>query len=200
MSQTLPSILIVEDDDSLRQVLSMIFEAGGYGVRSAPDGIEALAELRRDVPSVLLTDLEMPRMSGFELLSVVRRRFPMIPLIAMSGAYSGCRPPPGVAAHAYYEKGNMSVDPLIEMVNALATRSLPRPEECGYPIWISGESMYQSNIFVSCPECLRPFSHALAKGSRGINEASCPHCKARFDCSLYPFAADELVDRITALL
>jgi len=43
-------------------------------------------------------------MSGFELLSVVRRRFPAIQLIAMSGAFSGDGIPPGVAADAFMKK------------------------------------------------------------------------------------------------
>jgi CheY-like chemotaxis protein len=198
MSQSLQSILIVEDNDSLRRLLSMIFEGGGFRVCSAPDGIEALAELRRGIPKVLLTDLEMPRMSGFELLSVVRRRFPTLPLIAMSGAYSGCTLPPGVAADAFYEKGNASVDPLIEMVDTLAKRGVLHPGSGRYPVWISSESMDQSNIFVSCPECMRPFSHAPTQSSRRTNEASCPHCKARFECALYPYAIGRPVDFVTA--
>ena len=57
-------------------------------MRSAEDGFSALEEIRRLTPDVLLSDLNMPHMSGFELLSVVRRRFPAIYAIAMSGAFS----------------------------------------------------------------------------------------------------------------
>ena len=74
-------------------------------MRSAEDGFSALAEIRREVPGVLLSDLNMPGMSGFELLSVVRRRFPSIQVIAMSGAFSGDGIQPGVAADAFYAKG-----------------------------------------------------------------------------------------------
>ena len=48
----------------------------------------------------------MPGMSGFELLSVVRRRFPAVLVIAMSGAFSGDQVPSGVTADAFYPKGN----------------------------------------------------------------------------------------------
>jgi hypothetical protein len=48
----------------------------------------------------------MPEMSGFELLSIVRRQFPTISLVAMSGAFSGTQIPCGVTADAFYEKGN----------------------------------------------------------------------------------------------
>ena len=57
----------------------------------AEDGFSALAEIRKEVPDILLSDLNMPRMSGFELLSVVRRRFPSIRTIAMSGAFMATR-------------------------------------------------------------------------------------------------------------
>ena len=98
-------LLIVEDNVILRTTLSFIFLEYGYDVRSAADGFSALVEIRREAPDVLLSDLNMPGMAGFELLSVVRRRFPEIRVIAMSGASSGDRVPPGVAADGFYEKG-----------------------------------------------------------------------------------------------
>ena len=77
------SILIVEDDESVRRSYADVFSYLGYGTRTAPDGLAALIEIREKVPDILLSDLNMPAMSGFELLSVVRRRFPSVYLIAM---------------------------------------------------------------------------------------------------------------------
>jgi CheY-like chemotaxis protein len=82
-------LLIVDDEVSLRSSLSQIFTTFGYSVRSAEDGFSALAAMRNEIPDILLSDLNMPGMSGFELLSVVRRRFPAIQVIAMSGAFFG---------------------------------------------------------------------------------------------------------------
>jgi CheY-like chemotaxis protein len=64
----------------------MLLMRAGYDVAVAADGFEALSQLGKTLPHIVVSDLEMPRMSGFELLSVVRRRFPQILTVAMSGA------------------------------------------------------------------------------------------------------------------
>lgn len=72
-------VLVVDDDPSVLEISSVVFKENGYEVRTAADGFEALIELRRSRPGVIVSDLAMPNMSGFELLSVVRRRFPHYP-------------------------------------------------------------------------------------------------------------------------
>jgi CheY-like chemotaxis protein len=57
-------------------------------------------------------------MSGFELLSTIRTQFPAIPLIAMSGAFSGSQVPDGVIADAFYEKGT-NPSRLMQLVSAM---------------------------------------------------------------------------------
>jgi CheY-like chemotaxis protein len=99
------SVLLVEDDGDLRAVLSAMLAHTGYQVRTACDGVSALQEIQTGVPDLIVSDLKMPRMSAFELLSVLRAQFPAIPLIAMSGAFSGSQVPDGVIAEAFYEKG-----------------------------------------------------------------------------------------------
>ena len=111
-------VLLVEDDVALRLVLSAVLAQTGYKVRTAADGVSALAEITSRMPDVLVSDLNMPRMSGFELLSLVRRQFPEIPLIAMSGAFSGKQVPTGVSADAFYEKAAHPVF-LVHLVNAM---------------------------------------------------------------------------------
>lgn len=112
------SLLIVEDDISIRKLLSDTLTEAGYKVRSTEDGFSALVELRGGIPDIPLSDLNMPGMSGFELLSVVRRRFPAIQVIAMSGTFSGDGVPPGVAADAFYEKG-ASLESLLQIIDAM---------------------------------------------------------------------------------
>src|ERR1700751_5734042 len=80
-------LLVVDDEPSLRDTLQTSLSMQGYEVRVARDGFDALAQMRGALPDLILTDLKMPNMSGFEFLSVVRRRFPQIPTIAISGEF-----------------------------------------------------------------------------------------------------------------
>jgi DNA-binding NtrC family response regulator len=91
----------------------------GYRVRSAEDGFTALLEIHQEIPAILLTDLNMSGISGIELLSVVRRCFPSIQTIAMSGSFSGNEVPSGVVADAFYEKGS-SVGALLQIITRLS--------------------------------------------------------------------------------
>src|ERR1700710_2895228 len=109
MPNEMNDILVADDNPVLISVLSEIFKESGYTVRTALDGFAALTLLRERVPDILISDLNMPRMSGFELLSIVRRRFPSVAVIAMSGSFSGLAVPLGVAADAFYAKGSTSV-------------------------------------------------------------------------------------------
>ena len=85
-------ILVVDDEPLIRQTSAMVLASNGYEVRTAGDGFEALIELRQALPDLIISDLSMPNMSGFELLSVVRRRFPEIPVIAITGKFDGTMP------------------------------------------------------------------------------------------------------------
>jgi CheY-like chemotaxis protein len=121
------NLLVVDDDAALRMSLSHIFAAFGHRVRCAADGFSALSELRVGVPDVILSDLNMPGMSGFEFLSVVRRRFPTVKVIAMSSAFAVDDIPLGVAADAFYQKGSnlASLLQIMEGMTASFMRSCP---------------------------------------------------------------------------
>jgi CheY-like chemotaxis protein len=100
------SILIVEDEESVRASLAEILKVLGHRVRCAADGLAALVEINQEIPEILLSDLNMPGMSGFELLPLVRLQFPIVRVIAMSGAFCGQQVPDGVTADAFFPKGN----------------------------------------------------------------------------------------------
>jgi DNA-binding NtrC family response regulator len=125
MSAQKARLLVVDDDNDLRTTLPMILTGVGYSVQSAEDGFSALLKIRTEMPDILISDLNMPGMSGFELLSVVRRRFPSIRVIAMSSAFSGHDVPIGVDAEAFHEKAT-GVPALLNLVEQMA---IPRTPE-----------------------------------------------------------------------
>jgi response regulator RpfG family c-di-GMP phosphodiesterase len=67
---------VVDDEPRLRQVLVRLMESDGFHCREAGSGVEALAALKREPATLVLTDLRMPQMDGIELLRQVRARYP----------------------------------------------------------------------------------------------------------------------------
>ena len=65
-------IMVVEDDASLREIYSIRITAEGYDVVSACDGEEALAVAVREKPALILSDIMMPKISGFDMLDILR--------------------------------------------------------------------------------------------------------------------------------
>jgi CheY-like chemotaxis protein len=119
-------LLIVDDEPAIRTVISQVLTGIGYQVRSAEDGISALAEIRNQMPDIVLSDLNMPGMSGFELISIIHCSYPSIQVIAMSGAFSGEEAPSGLAADAFYQKG-CGPGSLLKII-----RALPRLDRISY--------------------------------------------------------------------
>jgi CheY-like chemotaxis protein len=167
-------ILIVEDEPSLRQLGKMLFEAQGYEVRAAEDGFEGLAALKQSLPDIIISDLQMPNMNGFEFLSVVRRRFPTIPVIAISGEFSGLSIPENVLADAFFPKGGYHAQQLFEKIIELL-HELPTRPKTGRPnqaaVWVKNNG---GTFAVTCSECLRTFP--VSDVSKGLNEAECDFC------------------------
>ena len=116
-------VLVVDDEAANRELISDILASEGYDVVTAQDGVDALNQLTAPLPDVIISDLRMPRMSGFEFLAVVRRKYPDVPLIAMSGEFEGNEVPPGVPADAYLAKGILLFNQLRTKVADLLSAS-----------------------------------------------------------------------------
>lgn len=82
----LPQVLVVDDSLTIRKVLSRLLEREGYQVILAKDGMDALQKLQELMPEIILTDIEMPGMDGFELVRNIKadQRFLHVPLIMIS--------------------------------------------------------------------------------------------------------------------
>jgi len=152
-------ILVVDDDENLRKIAETVLKAQGYEVHLALDGFDGLGELKQALPDVIISDLEMPNMSGFEFLSVVRRRFPQIAVIAISGAFAGANVPSNVPADAFFEKGNYTPPELFLKIIALLQEMPVRTQvvrKVEPALWFPIEGR-RSYIAVTCPFCLRTF-------------------------------------------
>lgn len=189
MSGAKVNLLIVDDEPSTRRALSEIFTELGYGVQSAEDGFTALVRIRQEPPDILLSDLNMPGISGFELLSAVRDRFPAIRAIAMSGDFSGIAIPPGVYADAFYEKGS-SLGYLLQIVEAAANAerqpSLQHPSTLA-PVWIANNGQNLSGdayVMITCLECQRTFPQVLNEAICAIHETDCVYCQSSIRYSI----------------
>lgn len=173
-------ILVVEDDAAVRQTVSMILKTSGYDVLTAGDGFEALLHLQDRVADLILSDLNMPAMSGFELLSVVRRRFPQVVAVATSGAYSSGSVPPGVIADAFYAKGRQHAGNLLEIIaEALRTGPIGHDNKTA-PVWIPRNGRDHNGtpfVVLTCTECLRSFPFTVNhEPSAEVLKTPCIYC------------------------
>jgi len=180
MHNALANILLVEDDPSIRLSMSAVLSESGYALRTAEDGFSALREIRHGMPDMLLSDLYMPAMTGFELLSVVRLRFPAIRTIAMSGAFDGDEVPTGIVADAFYPKGG-GAETLLQILYTLSRteRNSTRSSSAAAPLWVYrdvSESSPAASITLACPECLRISSQALHGSAGQIQVTECTYC------------------------
>jgi len=83
-------ILLADDNESVRRALARCLESSGYKVVEAATGKEAVAQLNSPTEfDLLITDLAMPDMDGLQVLTEVKRTDPELPVIAVSGAFSG---------------------------------------------------------------------------------------------------------------
>lgn len=188
MSHRPVEIVVADDNAVLLNILSETLEECGYSVRSAVAGLEALNEIRRRAPDILLSDLNMPPMSGFELLSIVRRRHPKIRVIAMSASYSRGVIPQGVAADAFYEKDTTSIAQLLLIVNAVRNEPESQLLRVSTPVWIPKPSItpaWGSSAPFACPECLRASSCAIDERD-SPHHWSCPYCLYRVQLAFCP--------------
>ena len=170
-------VLLIDDEPLIRKIISGSLVAAGYVVKTAVDGLDALGKLRAVLPDLIISDLNMPRMSGTEFLDVVRKRFPQIPVMVISSEAADAMPE-GVAADAYYHKSGIGFQQLPETI---ATLTAKLPLRTG-PSPVDNEPVQarlneNGEFIVGCRDCLRDFIvPRLFHIRRDENWATCEHC------------------------
>ena len=170
-------ILLVDDDPRLAALYADLLTARGYEVHVARGGFEALADLRQSLPDLVVSDLAMPGMSGLELISVLRRRFPHIPLVALSGSDE---PQSEVLeADIFLRRSAADQEHFFEMIAHLlrsgVRRRLMRPPPLP---WVPRDSSIRKRV--TCGECLRSFrlpaGTVTCVTSLGVHSCVCVYC------------------------
>lgn len=170
-------ILVVDDEPLISETAKMILEGEGYEVLTAADGVEGLHSLSKSLPDLIISDLNMPRMTGFEFLAIVRQRFPHIATIAMSGGYSKGEIPVGVLADAFLQKGHYTIKELSHEVEKLLAASPLRSEGKKSdiaPLFVPRDSA--GYLIITCPKCLRPNRLEAMSLNGGLHHTACQSC------------------------
>jgi CheY-like chemotaxis protein len=177
------SVLLVDDNISILKLYSALLQSIGYVVQTAGNGVEALQSLREHIPDLIVSDLDMPVMSGFELLSIVRRRFPFVQVVAMSGAFAESSIPAGLCADAFYPKGKNSPAVLLDLLTDVMTRERmesPRSADATPPFWtakIPYEGADSFSILLACPDCFRSFPNGFVEANPLlVQKTKCIYC------------------------
>ena len=121
--------LVVDDSMLIRHTVGRFLEDRGFTVESATDGVEALELLAHLQPNLIITDLQMPRMSGGELIAALQGRpqTAAIPVVILAGRKSGPEPPEARCARFVVYK-DIDIDAqLARVLAALAGDSAAAP-------------------------------------------------------------------------
>jgi CheY-like chemotaxis protein len=79
------NILVVDDEPDVRDSVKYALDRAGYSVRTAESAMDALAELARNPTDLVITDIIMPQINGVEAIESIRKAFPSVRIIAISG-------------------------------------------------------------------------------------------------------------------
>jgi CheY-like chemotaxis protein len=168
---------VVDDEPSIRETARQILESGGYEVLTAADGLEGLHALSKSLPDLIISDLNMPRMSGFEFLAIVRERFPHIATIAVSGEYIASGNPSGILADEFLQKGHYTLKELgreiAKLLAASPIRSERKKSEIA-PLFVPRDKA--GYLIITCPKCLRPNRLEAMSLNGGLHETTCQSC------------------------
>lgn len=124
-------ILLVEDDNNLREIYEARLQAEGYQIVSAPDGEAALVVAKKELPDLVVSDVMMPRISGFEMLDIMRnteglKHVKVIMLTALGQAEDKTRADK-LGADKYLVKSQVTLEDIVNAASELLGGETPKP-------------------------------------------------------------------------
>jgi two-component system, OmpR family, alkaline phosphatase synthesis response regulator PhoP len=120
------TVLVVDDESNIRMALQFLMEEQGYAVRCAADGEEAVEEIKKSPPDVVLLDVKMPKRSGYEVCQAVRSdpNLDQVRILVLSALcqHVAIEKATAMGADGYLTKPFSTAD-VVEKVRSLAARS-----------------------------------------------------------------------------
>jgi len=137
-NQPPPMILLADEDPGVRRSLGLVLTWAGYRVSTASHTIDAILLLQTIVPDVIIVNLDLAPVPGYDFLAMVRHRLPEVCVIATSIVGEDGVVPEGILADAMYIKGASSTENLLKIVTELLrtrrSRRQQHLEKDPYPV------------------------------------------------------------------
>lgn len=164
-------IMVVEDDAALREIYSIRITAEGYDVVSAGDGEEALATAVREKPDLILSDVMMPKISGFDMLDILRNtpETAGIKIIMMTALSSDDQRARGerLGADRYLVKSQVGIEDVVNAIHEVLGDRKPASETVG----VAPEGVKLGLAPLSAPEGGTSAVSQDVQAQNGINPA-----------------------------
>ena len=152
------SILLVDDEERILNFLKSKLKAQGYGVITARDGIEALEQVQGQEPDLMVLDLIMPKMNGFEVLKQLRH-FSSIPVIVLSAKGADMEKIKGLSLGADdYLSKPFNPDELVARIEAVRRRLQPERRKPPAPVSLGDITIDFEKRRVSIRGEFKPFT------------------------------------------
>lgn len=141
-------VLLVEDDQSLQEIYGVRLQHEGYRVFTASDGEEALATALKERPDLILSDVMMPKISGFDMLDILRttpeiKNTRVIIMTALSSDDQRARGE-ALGADMYLVKSQVGIEDIIQAVKTVLNEPEPQPETPLADAEVTNESIVQA--------------------------------------------------------
>lgn len=179
-----PKILIVDDDDVIRETYVQVFKQKGFEVLSGIDGVEGVDFATKEIPDVILTGIIMPRMDGFQLISTLRENVQTreIPIAILShlGREEDRKKAQELGINEFIVQGTSTVNEIVEKIKSLTRNSGSYKLSFDPYAWDAPRfAKTLENESFNCPSCqekvvLEVTPKAKEKGYDAI--LKCPKC------------------------